>query len=273
MFLTYIDETGDEGYPGLSELFVLTSIYMHYKDWRDNFLKIQQLRRELRDLYGLPVHVELHVRELIANKGFFKDHLKLRKAEKVDIIYRLFRVIAQMDARIVNVAINKKRVADPEYDIFERAVTYSIQRLENDLTKNSLSDTFMLIVDEGRTSKMRKVCRELQRYNYIPSRVEPGTTYRREIARMIEDPLPKSSEESYFIQIADCVSYIVYLYTQKKFNSTPWGKNVEHIFTDRNVEDLLKAIRDNLNVMASLENVYGIVHYPKDGQKNSSVID
>ncbi len=38
MFISYFDETGDDDYPKYSsELFVLTSIYMYFLDWKSNY--------------------------------------------------------------------------------------------------------------------------------------------------------------------------------------------------------------------------------------------
>ena len=60
---------------------------------------------------------------------------------------------------------------------------------------------------------MRKVTRKIQRINYIPSKY--SGSYRKEIEKLIEDPMPKNSNESYFVQIADTIAYIIYLYSLK----------------------------------------------------------
>ncbi len=262
MYLVYMDEAGDDAFSGQSELFIVTSVYMHYKHWRNNFLKIQEFRREIRDQYGLQTQIELHMRKFILDKNPYKQ-LNWKKSEKLDILYRLFRLISQLDIRIVNVVINKKNIVDERYNIFENSIRYSVQRIENDLTKHSLTDSFMIIADEGRIEHMRKVTRRIQRYNYIPSKIELGTSYRKEVARMIEDPMEKSSEESRFIQLADAISYITYLYAIKKFNSSPWGKRIERTLSEKNVMDFLNIIKERLNLFASSKNVFGIVQYPE----------
>jgi hypothetical protein len=90
---------------------------------------------------------------------------------------------------------------------------FSVQRIENDLRHTGTDESrFIVITDPGRVGKMRKTTRKVQRINYIPSRFGPYS-YRREIERMIEDPLPKDSRESYFIQSADLITYLVYLHT------------------------------------------------------------
>jgi len=97
------------------------------------------------------------------------------------------------------------------YHVLKNALTYSIQRIENDLDKSFGSERFMIISDEGRISKMRDTARMLQRINYIPSQFN-CTSYRKEIKTLIEDPLPKNSKESYFIQLADLMAFVVSLY-------------------------------------------------------------
>jgi len=41
MYLTYIDESGDDGFPQTSSnIFILSAMYMDDIFWRDNFSKI-----------------------------------------------------------------------------------------------------------------------------------------------------------------------------------------------------------------------------------------
>ena len=48
--LVYFDETGDDGANTLSSnQFVLTSIYMQTDTWQENFNKIRNCRKELKD--------------------------------------------------------------------------------------------------------------------------------------------------------------------------------------------------------------------------------
>jgi hypothetical protein len=113
--------------------------------------------------------------------------------------------------RIINVVINKKNIQTDSYEVLGNALTYSVQRIENDLSRMSPASKYVILTDSGRVGKMRKTTRKIQRINFIPSKYSIGS-YRKEIQHLIEDPLPKDSKESFFIQLSDLVSYIVFLY-------------------------------------------------------------
>ena len=69
MYISYFDESGDEGYPGSSPLFVLTSLYMHYEHWKENYECIINFRRKIKAKYGMPVKQEFHTKEFITDKN------------------------------------------------------------------------------------------------------------------------------------------------------------------------------------------------------------
>lgn len=141
-------------------------------------------------------------------------------------------------------------------------MTYNIQRIENTLKRYNEEENFIIITDEGRVGKMRHTARRIQKINYIPSKIS-NYPYRQEIQRLIEDPLPKNSEESYFIQISDLVSYIVFLYSLKEFNDSKWANRVANKLIYSDVRNCLNIIKNVLNLNATLNNEFGIVHYPK----------
>ncbi|WP_204279881.1 hypothetical protein, partial [Serratia marcescens] len=72
-----------------------------------------------------------------------------------------------------------------DYDVLKNALTYNVQRIENDLNINP-DNRFMIITDEGRVSKMRSTTRQIQKINFIPSMFNYDT-YRKEIEKLIED--------------------------------------------------------------------------------------
>jgi len=80
---------------------------------------------------------------------------------------------------------------------------------------------------------------------------------------MIEDPLPKKSQESYFIQLCDFVAFIVYLYGVKTFSKRNWAGRLSAILNETELIEIINKIKPVLNLEATSSNEYGIVCYPK----------
>ncbi|MDO9547050.1 MAG: DUF3800 domain-containing protein [Pelolinea sp.] len=206
MFLSYFDESGDDGFPNYSSpLFVLSAIYFHNSEWQNLYQNLKTKRKDIKNKYGFPINVELHAKPFLLNKRPYKN-FSIPDNLRVDLIEDYIQFIASLNLKCVNVAINKTLINTPVNKVLDWAVTYATQRLENDLEINNPDCNFMIITDPGRVGKMRKTTRRIQVFNPIPSRVSPGLTYRREIHRLLEDPLEKESDQSYFIQTADVIS-------------------------------------------------------------------
>lgn len=72
-YLAYFDETGDDGIGNTStDHFVLTSIYMPANRWQDNFEKLRQMRKDLKEQYGLHVSTEFHTKQFLTNKNPYR---------------------------------------------------------------------------------------------------------------------------------------------------------------------------------------------------------
>ena len=86
-------------------------------------------------------------------------------------------------------------------------------------------------------------------------------TYRKEIKLLIEDPLPKRSKESFFIQISDFISYFIYINMQKelglkKSNRLKWLKS-------NDIDEIINLLKPSFNTEASKNHHHGFVVYPK----------
>ena len=260
MHLAYFDESGDDGYPKFSsELFILTSVYLYYQKWKSDFRLIREFRKYLKKNFGLPVKIEFHTKYFLLNKKPYRKY-KISDKNRKKVLFLFSEFIPSTSVKIINVVIDKSKIKSKSYPILENAVKYNVQRIENDLSINS-ANRFMIITDEGRVGKMRKITRKIQRINFIPSKF--SGRYRREIRLLIEDPLPKRSQESYFIQIADFVAFMVYLYSLKKFVNGKWANRVKQIFSFEDAEKILTNLKPSLNLRASNKSEYGIVCYPR----------
>jgi hypothetical protein len=262
MFFSYFDESGDDGYPVYSsELFVLSSIYFHYSVWKKNYEAIRLFRQNLKKQWNFPVKLEFHTKEFLADKNPY--HGMYTPDQRRTILFEYCQFVESLDFKIISVVIDKKKIQRPKYAVLQKALTYNIQRIENDLGLPEHDGQFLIITDEGRVKKMRETTRAIQRINFIPSQFSL-LPYRKEIARLIEDPLPKPSSESYFIQIADMVSFLVGLYARENLcdPKQPWGNRVSAVLTKGDEISLLEILKARFNPRAS-KNTYGIVYYPK----------
>lgn len=261
MFIAYYDESGDDGFPGSSPLFVLSAIYLHHMNWQKVHAEIHDFRKQLKQDYDMPVKLEIHTKHLLLGKNPYRE-LNLSDDDRVSIIGLFCEMIAKLDLVIVNVTINKKKIKSSRYNVLDRAFTYSIQRIENDLTQTDSDTKFMIITDEGRVGTMRNISRKIQRLNYIPSRYG-SQSYRQEIQSLIEDPLPKSSRQSYFIQLSDLVAYIVYLHKLTELEVGTLPSRIPNSVDAAKLKEWLDTLKPRLNLEASKTDSYGIVCYPK----------
>lgn len=260
MYLAYFDESGDDGFPNTSSpLFVQTAVYLHHRHWQSAFEATRQFRRDLALRSRLRSSVEWHTRELLLDKDPYHA-LRLTTAERMQLVGEFCRHLATLEVKCISVVIDKSAIRTTDYAVLDKAITYLIQRIENDL--RSADEKFAIITDEGRVGKMRATARRIQRVNFIPSKFGPEPQ-RAEIKSLIEDPLPKKSHESYFIQFADLVAALVQLHQQRELGVAPWPKRLASYVKPEDVAAWLDVLKPRFNLRASPGHPYGVVCYPK----------
>jgi Protein of unknown function (DUF3800) len=260
MHLVYYDESGDDGFPAYaSPLFVLSAVYCPALDWRENFDIIAGFRRQLSKDFNLPFQLEIHTRELLLNKKPYAP-LQMTGAERTEIIIRFCQLAAQLSLRAISTVVIKPWIKNTQFPVLDRALSYSVNRIETDLGGSS-ANRFLIITDDGRVAKMRSTTRRMQKINYVPSQFE-NAPYKKEIRHLIEDPLPKDSRESYFIQLADMLAFLFYAHTANAtglatlpHRSPP---ELDQTFVTRCLDSLIPI----LNLKASASHPYGLVRIP-----------
>jgi hypothetical protein len=260
MFIAYYDESGDDGFPITSSpLFVLTALYQHHLNWKENYERIKAFKRQLARDFPFPFHEELHTREFVLNKAPY--HVwGISEEDRAHIIDLYCQLTAQLEARIISVVIVKDRLQKKDIDILDTALTYSVQRIENDLAADP-QNRFEIITDWGRVGKMRKTTRRVQKINFIPSKFGP-IPRRQEIQKLIEDPLPKDSSESYFIQLADLVACVVSLYAVVTQKVGKFPNRMPKIINDKRVYAWMEMLNPVLNLKAAGDDQYGVKFHP-----------
>lgn len=260
MHLVYYDESGDDGYPTwASPLFVLSAVYCPALDWRENFEFIVGFKRQLAKDFNFPVKLEIHTRELLLNKKPYAP-LRLTGSERTEIVRRFCQVAAQLSVRSISTAVVKPWIKKADFPVLDRALSYSVNRIETDL-RGATANRFLIITDDGRVAKMRSTTRRMQKINYVPSKFD-GSGYQRDIRHMIEDPLPKDSKESYFIQLADMLAFLFYAYTAHETGIAALPRRsppeLDHAF----VTGCLEILKPILNLKACAAHPYGLVLIP-----------
>lgn len=265
--IAYFDESGDDGLTNYaSETFILSALYMQDSNWNENYELIKKFRQHLKDNYKIPMKEEFH------SANFFKDKDPYRKynlsnSQRKDIVMLYAKVIACIKGKIVNTIIDKENIIKSNYPILSNALTYSIQRIEND------SDwRYLIISDKGRISIMKKTARAIKNYNPISSIFDSELYYNAPIKNMIEDILEKDSKESYFIQISDFVSYVINLYYKYNVKKRILPKRISQWLTLEDINNLMDILKNTFNLQASTLNSYGLVIYPKVKQKKGTTL-
>ena len=259
--LVYYDESGDDGHPGSSNDFVLTCIYMDTNDWQDSFNLFRNCRKDLKEKYGFHISEEFHAKPFLTDKNPYRNY-KWDKQQKKEILEYIINSICSLNIKCISVIIDKKKIKNElDYGVLEKALTYSLQRIEND-TINLWN--YIVVTDKGRVETMRKISRLIRVYNPIPSNYNYGN-YNSPIKNMIEDIFEKESKDSYFIQIADVISYIVHLYYIGLVYDDEFPNRIKDYINKDDVIRYLELLKEKgiLNLKASTSNKYGIVIYPK----------
>ena len=260
--IAYFDETGDDGIVATSsEIFVLTSLYMATDDWQSNFDAMRACRRSLKEQFGFHMSEEMHTKHFLTDKGLYRPY-GWSAEQKRAILIEYTKAIASMKAKSINVVIDKTKVVHKEtYNVLENALTYNIQRIEND---SHHEWNYLIITDPGRLAPMRKTARQIRAFNPIPSQFGRGTR-NQPVHGLIEDILEKDSKESYFVQACDYISYFIHLYYKINYQHGDLPNRVARIIDKEFVLRVMATLKDRglLNMDAAKGNSYGLVIYPK----------
>lgn len=260
MHLVYYDESGDDGFPAFaSHLFVLSAVYCPALDWRENFDIIAGFKRQLAKDFNFPFGLEIHTRELLLNKKPYAP-LRLSGTERTEIVCRFCQVAAQLSLRAISTVVVKPWIKKADFPVLDRALSYSVNRIETDL-HGSAANRFVIITDDGRVAKMRSTTRRMQKINYVPSKFE-ATYYQRNIRHLIEDPLPKDSKESYFIQLADMLAFLFYAHTAHETGLASLPHRAPPELNLALIIRCLDTLSPMLNLKASTNYPYGLVLIP-----------
>jgi len=124
-------------------------------------------------------------------------------------IYRQhMRLASKLPVRAFAVVIRKERIRNRDsLNPRDIAWEFLLQRIERHSTTGNTP--ILIVHDEGDSLNIRKLARKARRANIAGSAF--GTGHFQLPARLlIDDPVPRESHQSYFVQLADLVAFAAY---------------------------------------------------------------
>jgi hypothetical protein len=206
MFLAYVDETGDTGSltkQGASACYGLGCVLIKHETWAKTYDDVVGFRRMLRDSVGINVRAEIKANYLIRNTGPLRK-LSLSPQQRRWVYREHFRLLHPMGAEAFGVVVDKAKTGVAGDACFHMAWETLVQRLER--TMRDRQETIMIIHDEGENDAIRKEGRKARRY-LTAGRQYGGGHFTMSFPQLIDDPVPRNSQNSYLLQFADLVAY------------------------------------------------------------------
>jgi hypothetical protein len=199
--IAYIDESYDQS------LFAMSALIIPTHAWRDSFDRIQTYRRHLKSKYGIFTSKELHATDFVAGRGRISSKT-VPKGLRAFLFRQTLTVVASLPgAAIISGAWGAK--GHSHNVLHEHAFARIQERLQRRCVKQD--SQMLLFVDEGKEQELQRVARRTSVWNPVASQFgtwEDGSTYKNiPNDRLIEDPVFKPSDQSYFLQAADFIAF------------------------------------------------------------------
>ncbi len=212
MFLAYVDESGDSGSLATrgSQTYSLGCLLVDDQHWMNVFDSLIAFRRRLRVRYNIPMGAELKANFLIRGSGPLTP-LGLSQNDRY-VIYRAhLRVLSTLPVQVFSIVMDKRSITLVDRELRLLAWETLLQRLERSTRTGAslgLSRT-MLLHDQGDDDLVRAIARRSRRWLTAGSAFGSGAR-RSPFDRLLDDPSPRVSHQSYFIQCSDLAAYAAF---------------------------------------------------------------
>lgn len=204
--MAYVDETGDTGdatLQGSSSCYALGCVLLDLDHWSSAFDTFLSFRQRLRSSFGVPIRAELKANYLIRNSGPLRK-LNLAPSQRQYIYREHLRLLDTLPARAFGVVTDKQKAGVAGTACFDMTWEMLLQRFERTCTYEGTS--LMITHDDGENDAVRRHVRKARRHVTAGS-MQGGGSLQFKADRILDDPIPRSSQHSFFIQLADLVAY------------------------------------------------------------------
>jgi len=247
MYLAYVDDSRDD------RIAVATALVLPVEKWNQAFADVRAWRRRLKASDGIYVYKEFHATDFVAGRGRIAPR-PIGKYRRSQIFFEALDLVAGLPgASLFNCIAN----SDEEDLAYERV----LNRINRTLQPDVWNSYAMLLWDEGKDAEHRKLTRRMRVRNPIPSRYGEwptgSLTKNIPLDRIIEDPLFKKSEQSYFIQLVDFCAFALLrrenpIASRSKYGLDKAFQRLQPVcFKDANRQDPHGVVRVKLRPSAS----------------------
>lgn len=229
VYICYFDESGFKGQPHPKQKhanwFVLNCIMIEESDWATVLDALVQLRRQLRDDFGVLPRVELKGRHFRSGLGAFSG-LNTSRKTRMEIYKSIMNYQSTLPIHTFSIAVRKRGALDMGWnDPMYCAWNFALNRLH--IRYSNIDEWCSIYPDDGHAELIRRCIRSMRRHNVVPKRYGPGT-FRLRTERILEDPSNRKSTDSYFVQLADINAYAShrskYVEPISKMNADIWDE-------------------------------------------------
>ncbi|MGB5080746.1 MAG: DUF3800 domain-containing protein [Burkholderiales bacterium] len=203
------------------------------------FRLVRQHRTLLKNDYGIYIRKEIHAQKFVSGRGHVSSQT-LGKWQRSRVFLGLLKLIARLpNVFLINVCLSVPGRSNPQIEAWDRLLNriertmVAFEERELPLRRTLASDAgaslpadrahqlgirlsayaprALIFADQGRELEITRAMRKMSIFNPIPSQLGAWgagqPTKNIPIERVIEDPIFKSSHQSFFIQLADCAAF------------------------------------------------------------------
>jgi hypothetical protein len=199
--IAYIDESYDQS------TFVMSALIVPVDRWRETFETVKAHRQTLKSLHGIFTSKELRAVEFVSGRGQIADRI-VPKGLRARIFHETMDMLAGLPISVLSGAW-KIEDATQQREVHAKAFSRIAERLQRRAV--AMNSYMFRMVDEGKDVELRQLARRSAVYNMVGSAYgawEDGAPAKNiPNVRLIEDPIFRSSDRSYLLQIVDFVAF------------------------------------------------------------------